>query len=107
MSRFVGGYVIVRALGGDAPFWHVIAVQVIISFVTLFAPSPGASGISEFLIAILMKPLLASGAIGLYALITRFFTTYCAVAVGGIVLMSQLTKDLRRRELKENEEIAE
>ena len=107
MSRFVGGYVIVRALGGDAPFWHVIAVQVIINFVTLFAPSPGASGISEFLIAILMKPLLASGAIGLYALITRFFTMYCGVAVGGIVLMSQLTKDLRRRELKENEEIAE
>ncbi|RKU12792.1 hypothetical protein C6502_05450 [Candidatus Poribacteria bacterium] len=106
-SRFVGGYVIVRALGGDAPFWHVIAVQVIISFVTLFAPSPGASGISEFLIAILMKPLLHSGALGLYALITRFFTTYCAVAVGGIVLMTQLTKDLRNREMKENEEIEE
>ena len=111
MSRFVGGYVIVRALGGDAPFWNVIAVQVIISFVTLFAPSPGASGISEFLIAILMKPLLVSGgiagAIGLYALITRFFTTYCGVAVGGIVLMSQLTKDLRHRETKENEAIKE
>ncbi len=101
MSRFVGGYVVVRALGGDAPFWHVVAVQVILSFVTLFAPSPGASGISEFLIAILMKPLLASGAIGLYALMTRFFTTYCAVAVGGIVLMSQLTKDLRNEAIGE------
>lgn len=106
-SRFVGGYVIVRALGGNASFWHVIAVQVIISFVTLFAPSPGASGIAEFLIALLMKPLLDSGALGLYALITRFFTTYCAVAVGGIVLMTQLTKDLRKREMKENEAIEE
>ena len=106
-SRFVGGYVIVRALGGNASFWHVIAVQIIISFVTLFAPSPGASGIAEFLIAILMKPFLASGALGLYALITRFFTTYCAVAVGGIVLMTQLTKDLRHRKIKENEEIEE
>ena len=105
MSRFVGGYVVVRALGGDAPFWHVIAVQVILNFVTLFAPSPGASGIAEFLIAVLMKPLLASGAIGLYALMTRFFTTYCAIAVGGIVLMSQLTKDLRDGEMKRNGEI--
>ena len=103
MSRFVGGYVVVRALGGDAPFWHVVAVQVILNFVTLFAPSPGASGISEFLIAILMKPLLASGAIGLYALITRFFTTYCGVAVGGIVLMSQLTKDFRNGGIKNDE----
>ena len=50
MSRFVGGYVVFRALGGDAPFWHVIAVQVILNFVTIFAPSPGASGISEILI---------------------------------------------------------
>ena len=107
MSRFVGGYVVVRALGGDAPFWHVIAVQVIINFVTLFAPSPGASGISEFLIAILMKPLLASNAVGLYALITRFFTTYCGVAVGGIVLMSQLTKDLRHKKSTGDEEIEE
>ena len=106
-SRFVGGYVVVRALGGDAPFWHIVAVQVILSFVILFAPSPGASGISELLIAILMKPLLASGAIGLYALITRFFTTYCGVAVGGIVLMSQLTKDLQHRQIKGNEEIDE
>lgn len=101
MSRFVGGYVVVRALGGDAPFWHVIAVQVILNFMTLFAPSPGASGISEFLIAILMKPLLASRAIGLYALITRFFTTYCGVVVGGIVLMSQLTQDFRNRGKKD------
>ncbi len=105
MSRFVGGYVVFRALGGDAPFWHVIAVQVILNFVTLFAPSPGASGIAEILAAVLMKPLLASSAIGLYALITRFFTTYCGVAVGGIVLMSQLTKDLRYKERKAAEEI--
>ena len=101
MSRFIGGYVVVHALGGDAPFWHVVAVQVILNFMTLFAPSPGASGISEFLIAVLMKPLLSSRAIGLYALITRFFTTYCGVVVGGIILMSQLTQDFRNRDKKD------
>ena len=99
VSRFVGGYVVVRALGGDALFWHVIAAQVILTFVTLFAPSPGASGIAEFLIAVLMKPLLAPEAIGLYALILRFFTTYCGIGVGGVVLVSQLTQDLRGGEI--------
>jgi len=95
MSRFIGGYVIVRALGGDAPFWNVVAVQVLANFVTLFAPTPGASGVAESLITGLMKPLLPGGATWLFALLTRFFTMYCGAAVGGIVLVSQLTKDLR------------
>ena len=93
-SRFTGGYVIVRALGGNAPFWHVIAIQSILHFVTLFAPSPGASGIAEVLTVIFMGKLLVGHTGGLYSLLTRFFTTYCGVVVGGIVLVSQLAKDL-------------
>lgn len=93
-SRFTGGYVIVRALGGDAPFWHVIAIQSILHFVTLFAPSPGASGIAEVLTVIFMGNLLVGHTGGLYSLLTRFFTTYCGVVVGGIVVISQLAKDL-------------
>ena len=93
-SRFTGGYVIVRALGGDAPFWHVIAIQSILHFVTLFAPSPGAAGFAEFLTVIYMENLLIGHTEGLYSLLTRFFTTYCGVVVGGIVVISQLAKDL-------------
>lgn len=102
-SRFTGGYVIVRALGGNAPFWDVIAIQSILHFVTLFAPSPGASGIAEFLTVILMKNLLIGHTGGLYSLITRFFTTYCGVVVGGIVLVSQLAKDLDWQSNKETQ----
>ena len=97
ISRFVCGYLIVRALGGDAPFWDVVAIQVILQFVTLFAPSPGASGIAEFLTAVLMKNLLPVGAVGIYALLTRFFSCYCAIAVGGVVLISQLAKDFHQQ----------
>jgi len=102
MSRFIGGYVIVRALGGNAPFWDVMAVQSILHFVTLFAPSPGASGIAEFLTVVLMKNLLSDNLLGLYSLLTRFFTTYCAVVVGGSVLVSQLAKDLDWRSSKQH-----
>ena len=102
-SRFTGGYVIVRALGGDAPFWHVIAIQSILHFVTLFAPSPGASGIAEVLTVIFMGNLLVGHTGGLYSLLTRFFTTYCGVVVGGIVLVSQLAKDLDWQSNKETQ----
>ncbi len=100
MSRFVGGYVIVQVLGGNALFWDVVAAQAILHFSTLFAPSPGASGIAEFLTVVLMKNLINSHVVGLYALLTRFFTTYFAVAIGGTVLVSQLTKDLKQGEVK-------
>ena len=86
MSRFVGGYIIVRALGGNAPFWDVIAAQAILHFVTLFAPSPGASGIAEFLTVVLMENLINSQAAVPYALLTRCFTTYFAVGIGGTIL---------------------
>jgi glycosyltransferase 2 family protein len=99
MSRFVGGYVVMLALGGNAPFWDVIAAQVLLNFVTLFAPSPGASGIAEFLTAVLMKKLVPVGGLGVYALMTRFFVTYCGVGVGGIVLVSQLTTDFKEQSI--------
>ena len=105
MSRFVNGYILVRALGGDAAFWDVIAIQVVWNFVTLFAPSPGASGIAEFLLAVLMKNLVPTGAVGVYALFTRFFTTYCGVAVGGSVLVSQLAKDFDSQPTDEETEM--
>ncbi len=97
ISRFICGYLIVLALGGDAPFWDVVAIQVIIQFVTLFAPSPGASGIAEFLTAVLMENLLPDGAVGIYTLLMRFFICYAAIAVGGVVLISQLAKDFNQQ----------
>ncbi len=100
INRFVGGYIIVQVLGGNALFWDVIAAQAILHFSTLFAPSPGASGIAEFLTVVLMKNLIKPDAVGLYALLTRFFTTYFAVAIGGTVLVSQLAKDLKQGKVK-------
>ncbi len=93
-SRFVGGYLVARALNGEVLFEDVVAAQAILHFVILFAPSPGASGIAEFLTVALMRNLISSNSLGLFSLLTRFFTSYCAVAIGGVVLLSQLAKDL-------------
>lgn len=93
--RFVGGYVVVKALGGRATLWEMCAAGMILNFVTLFAPSPGASGIAEITSVLLMRNLIRPELVGLWTLLTRFFTIYCAVGIGGVVLGSQLTKDLK------------
>ena len=96
--RFVGGYVVVKALGGGATLWEMCAAGMILNFVTLFAPSPGASGIAEITSVLLMRNLIRPELVGLWTLLTRFFTIYCAVGIGGVVLGSQLTKDLKGNE---------
>ena len=95
-ARIVGSYIVVKALNGEATLWELSVVGLLLNFVVLFAPSPGASGIAEVVTLGLMENLIPKGLIPLYVLLTRFFAIYCAVVVGGIVISLQLAKDFRK-----------
>ena len=95
-ARIVGSYIIVKALNGDATLWELSITGMLLNFVVLFAPSPGASGVAEVVTVGLMESLIRKELIPLYVLLTRFFTLYCGVVVGGIVIGLQLAKDLRK-----------
>ena len=96
-TRIIGSYIVVKALNGDATLWELSIVGLLLNFVVLFAPSPGASGVAEVVTVGLIENLILKELIPLYVLLTRFFTIYCAVVVGGIVISSQLAKDFRKR----------
>ena len=96
-ARIVGSYIVVKALNGDATLWELSVVGLLLNFVVLFAPSPGASGVAEVVTVGLMENLIPKELIPLYVLLTRFFAIYCAVVVGGIVISSQLARDFRKR----------
>ena len=97
-TRIVGSYIVVKALNGDATLWELGVVGLLLNFVVLFAPSPGASGVAEVLTVGLMENLILKELIPLYVLLTRFFTAYCAVVVGGIVISLQVAKDFKKGE---------
>lgn len=94
-ARIVGSYVVVKALNGETTLWELSIIGLLINFVVLFAPSPGASGVAEVVTAGLMESLIRKELISLYVLLTRFFTIYCAVVVGGMIISLQLAKDIR------------
>ena len=96
-ARIIGSYIVVKALNGDATLWELSIVGLLLNFVVLFAPSPGASGVAEVVTVGLIENLILKELIPLYVLLTRFFTIYCAVVVGGIIISSQLAKDFRKR----------
>jgi uncharacterized protein (TIRG00374 family) len=95
-ARIVGSYIIVKALNGDTTLWELSIIGLLLNFVVLFAPSPGASGVAEVVTVGLMESLIRKKLIPLYVLLTRFFTLYCGVGGGGIVISLQLAKDLRK-----------
>ncbi|MXZ00610.1 flippase-like domain-containing protein, partial [Candidatus Poribacteria bacterium] len=96
-ARIVGSYIVVQALNGDATLWELCIIGLVLNFVVLFAPSPGASGVAEVVTAALMEHLISKELIPLFVLLTRFFSIYCAVVVGGIVIGLQIAKDFRHQ----------
>ena len=66
------------------------------NFVVLFMPTPGASGFAEGTKSVLMKSLISANLITPFVLLNRFFSVYCGVVAGGIIIAMQLTKDLNR-----------
>ena len=97
-ARILGSYIVVQALNGDATLWELCVIGLVLNFVVLFAPSPGASGVAEVVTLALMEPLISKKLLPLFVLLTRFFSIYCAVVVGGIIIGLQIAKDFKQTE---------
>ncbi|MYB96317.1 flippase-like domain-containing protein [Candidatus Poribacteria bacterium] len=95
-ARIVGSYIVAQALNGDTTLWELCVTGLVLNFVVLFAPSPGASGVAEVVTVRLMENLISKELIPLFVLLTRFFSIYCAVLVGGIIIGTQVTKDFKK-----------
>ncbi len=98
-ARIVGSYFVVKALDADATLWELCVVGMLLNFIVLFAPTPGASGVAEVTTKPLMENLILGKLITPYVMLTRFFTVYCAVIIGGVIIGLQLAKDFRIRKV--------
>ena len=96
--RLLSGYVALRVIGIEAHFVDVLLLQILITFLLYFAPTPGASGIGEILSALVMQVYVPKGLVPLYTLFWRLFITYGTVAVGSLVFYSWVRKGLRSLE---------
>jgi len=97
-NKFLTAYVIARALDDGTGFWNVIFIQILLTFISYFSPTPGGSGISELSSTFLMNSIMRQGTSHLFTPIWRFSTTYLELLVGGIIIVFQLRKDIFRNE---------
>jgi hypothetical protein len=89
-NRLLAGYVAMRAIGLQAHFVDVLVVQVVISFLVYFMPTPGGAGAAEALSAALMSVYVPKELLAAYTIIWRFTASYATVIVGSYVFYRML-----------------
>ncbi len=94
LNKFTLAYFIMRGIGGTGGYMDVIAIHMIIFFISYFAPSPGASGVAELTTAALMSSIISRNLLPLFTLLQRFFLLYIPVILGVFTVL----KAIRRTE---------
>lgn len=86
-------YPILRGIGLSPPLVQTMITQIILSYILLFAPTPGASGIAEGGGFLLFKPLCPEHLLGIFIVLWRFFSYYLLMMLGGIILARMISVD--------------
>ncbi len=89
-KRFANNVTIITGLGGNVSVADVMYIQLFITLVSYFSPTPGASGIAEVSSLVLMASLVSSPVIAIYTFLWRLCTLYVNTSIGGILLYSEL-----------------
>ena len=84
-SKYLSGYVALRALGLHADFFDVLILQTTIAFLLYFAPTPGSSGAAEALSAAMMSVYVPGSYLPAYTILWRFTMSYATVIFGTFV----------------------
>jgi hypothetical protein len=84
-NRLLAGYIAMRAIGLQAHFVDVLVVQVVISFLVYFMPTPGGAGAAEALSAALMSVYVPKELLAAYTIIWRFTASYATVLFGSYI----------------------
>lgn len=89
-NRLLAGYVAMRALGLQADFIDILVIQVTVSFLLYFAPTPGGAGAAEALSALVMQVYVPNALLPAYTIIWRFTMSYATVIFGSYVFYKLL-----------------
>ncbi len=88
--RFIIPYFIIIGLGGETYIVEVMYVQLFITLISYFSPTPGASGLAEISSLFLMASLVANPLVAVYTFLWRLCTLYVNCTIGGLLLYREL-----------------
>jgi len=92
ISEFSFAFLLLQGMGYEISFTKIISLQIIITFVMYFAPTPGASGVAEGGFSLLFAGLVAKKDIFPLLFYWRFFTKYIGIFIGIIIFFLLIVK---------------
>lgn len=98
-NKLLAGFVVLKMLGIPAPFFEVLLLQTLITFLLYFAPTPGGSGLAELISAAVMSIYVPRVLTPSYILLWRVTVSYLTVVFGSVVFW----RWLREAEAQEDE----
>jgi uncharacterized protein (TIRG00374 family) len=104
-NKLLAGFVVLRALGIEAPFLEVLLLQTLISFLLYFAPTPGGSGLAELLSAAVMSIYVPRVLTPSYILLWRLTVCYLTVGAGSLLFWQWLRGAEQRDVMPESPEL--
>lgn len=82
MNKFTISWLIARGLGLDPAWGAMFSSLYLITFISYFAPSPGAGGIAEVATGVLLASLIPGGFLPLFTLLNRMFILFIPAGIG-------------------------
>ena len=90
---FLFPYVLLQSMGTHVHILTVLSIQVIITFLIYFTPTPGGSGVAEGGFALIFSHFISPEYVPSLTVYWRFLTTYLGMIIGLVIFY----KEIRRK----------
>ena len=90
---FLFPVILIRGLNSSISTGQIISIQILITFVTYFAPTPGATGMAEAGFTLMFSKFVGKNDIVSLTFSWRFFTMYLGMIIGLIIFYAEIVKN--------------
>jgi uncharacterized protein (TIRG00374 family) len=81
---------LVLGMGLEVPVATAVFIQIILTYLLVFVPTPGGSGVAEAGSASLYSVIVPTALLGIYVVLWRFFTAYLGQIIGSFFVLRLL-----------------
>lgn len=95
-SLFIFPVILIRGLNSSISTMQIISLQILLTFLTYFAPTPGATGVAEGGFTLMFSNFVGKNDIVSLTFSWRFFTMYLGMLIGLTIFYFEIAKNKLR-----------
>lgn len=92
-TLFMFPVILIRGFNPSISTSQIISIQILLTFITYFAPTPGATGVAEGGFTLMFSKLVERNDIVSLTFLWRFFTMYLGMLIGLIIFYLEIVKN--------------